>query len=250
MTSLGVLRNHLAAAAVTAVHREMSHVFRSKRLRTVEARARYVVGLFRSDDDHPIIWRQYVEGNIQNHPEVGGYKTVRGTYFQYRAFPSLNFRCRPEEVISSQTRSWKPFVATIPRPASWSLPQAKIRDPETDHQVPSLLSLLPYVLFDTSSYAMLISCQVERAYKGYLTGDFVEPTQQFNAEFSGPATARYMAYIVNDLNDRHWNSIFSALSLFTVRVLKEEAVHSSAPTETHERVLLPLSDPPSPPRDD
>jgi len=51
-------------------------VFRKKRLNTIEARAEYITQLFKSDDDHPIIWREYTEGNIQNHPEVGGYKTV------------------------------------------------------------------------------------------------------------------------------------------------------------------------------
>ena len=58
----------------------MSHVFRSKRLLTVEARASHVVKLFKSDNNHPIIWREYVEGDIQNHPEVGRYKTVCQPY--------------------------------------------------------------------------------------------------------------------------------------------------------------------------
>lgn len=80
VTSLGVLRNHIAADAVTAVQRHLPNVFRKKRLQTLEARARYIAGLFRSDDDHPFIWREYVEGDIQNHPEVGGYKTVSKTY--------------------------------------------------------------------------------------------------------------------------------------------------------------------------
>jgi hypothetical protein len=76
MTALGVLRNHISTAAVTAVQRYIPHVFTTKRLKTIEARAEYVGGLFISPDDHPIIWREYVEGDIQNHPEVGGYKTV------------------------------------------------------------------------------------------------------------------------------------------------------------------------------
>jgi len=59
----------------------MSHVFRSRRLHNIEARAGYVAQLFQSDDDHPIIWREYIEGDIQNHPEIGGYKTVCLTRF-------------------------------------------------------------------------------------------------------------------------------------------------------------------------
>ena len=76
ISALGVLRNNLATAAVTAVQRHLTHVFREKRLNTIEGRARYITQLFRSEKDDPIIWRVYVEGNIQNHPEVGGYKTV------------------------------------------------------------------------------------------------------------------------------------------------------------------------------
>jgi hypothetical protein len=76
VTSLGVLRNHLAAAAITAIQRHLPSTFRQQRLRTVDARAKYIEQLFDSDDDHPIIWREYTKGNIQNHPEDGGYKTV------------------------------------------------------------------------------------------------------------------------------------------------------------------------------
>jgi len=54
----------------------LTGVFRRNRLQTIETRAKYVADLFKSDNDHPIIWREYVEGNIQNHAEVGGYKTV------------------------------------------------------------------------------------------------------------------------------------------------------------------------------
>ena len=74
ITSLGVFCNHLATVAVLAVQEYMSVVF--KRIKTVEARAKYIDKLFESEDDHPIIWREYVEGDIKNHPEVGGYKTV------------------------------------------------------------------------------------------------------------------------------------------------------------------------------
>ena len=57
---------------------------------------------------------------------------------------------------------------------------------------------------------------------------------------------RYMDYITNDLNEKHWNSIFAALSVFSTRAAKEEAVHNSTPEEPHGRVPLPPSDPPSP----
>ena len=62
----------------------------------------------------------------------------------------------------------------------------------------------------------LCSGQVERAYKTYATGDFVEPAQQFNAEFWGAKTARYMDYIANDLSEKHWDSIFGALTSFAI----------------------------------
>lgn len=55
---------------------------------------------------------------------------------------------------------------------------------------------------------------------------------------------------MNDLNERHWNSIFSALSSFVVQVSKEEAVHNGASEEPCGHVPLPPSDPPSPSCDD
>ena len=91
--------------------------------------------------------------------------------------------------------------------------------------------------------------QVERAYGMYATGDFIDAAEQFDADSWGPRTARYLDYIVNDLNERNWNSIFAALSSFTVRVEKEEAVQNGESEEPCERVPLPPSDPPSP-RDD
>lgn len=60
----------------------------------------------------------------------------------------------------------------------------------------------------------------------------------------------FMDYIVNDLTERHWNSIFSALYSFSTRAEKEEAARNAAPEGPHERVPLPPSDPPSPARDD
>jgi hypothetical protein len=58
----------------------------------------------------------------------------------------------------------------------------------------------------------------------YATGDFIASGQQFNTEFWGPTTAQYMDYLVNDLKEKQWNSIFSALDSFSIGVAKEEAV--------------------------
>lgn len=58
-----------------------------------------------------------------------------------------------------------------------------------------------------------------------------------------------MDYIANDLGEKHWNAIFTALSLFTTRVTREEAARNSEPEGPRERVPLPPSDPPSPPHD-
>ena len=92
--------------------------------------------------------------------------------------------------------------------------------------------------------------QVERAYRMYTTGDFIESGQQFNADNWNLRTTRYMDYVVNDLGDRHWDSIFGALSTFSLQTEKEEAAQNSKPKVPRERIPLPLSDPPSPPRND
>ena len=87
ITALCVLRNQIAASAVAAVQRYLPNVFRQKRLQTVEARAEFVAKLFKADDnDHPIIWREYVEGTIPNHSEIGGYKPVRNVSLCIFAF--------------------------------------------------------------------------------------------------------------------------------------------------------------------
>lgn len=57
---------------------------------------------------------------------------------------------------------------------------------------------------------------------------------------------KFMDYLANDLKEKHWNSIFSALVAFSTQVAKEEAIHNNIPEEVEERVPLPLSDPPSP----
>lgn len=96
---------------------------------------------------------------------------------------------------------------------------------------------------------VLILCQVERAYKMYATGDFIASSGQFNTDNWGRTTARFMGYIANDLNEKHWYSIFLALSSFSVQAAKEEAIRNSAPEKPRERVPLPPSDPPSPTHD-
>lgn len=76
MSALGVVRNRIGTAAVFAVQRHLANIFRQKRLHTLDDRAKLVSEQFKSDDDHPFIWRQYVVGDIANHPEIGGYQTV------------------------------------------------------------------------------------------------------------------------------------------------------------------------------
>jgi len=76
MTSLAGLQNILGSTAIEAVKRHMVTTFRKNRLVNIPGRAGYIVQLFKLKKDDPIIWREYVEGDIQNHPEVGGYKTV------------------------------------------------------------------------------------------------------------------------------------------------------------------------------
>ena len=73
---LGVVCNHIGTAAAFAVQRHLTNVFHQKQLQTIDARAKFVAEKFKSDDDHLIIWRQYVVGDIANHPEIRGYKTV------------------------------------------------------------------------------------------------------------------------------------------------------------------------------
>lgn len=62
--------------AVFSVQRYLANMFRQKRLQTLDARAKFVSEQFKSDDDHPFIWRQYVVGDIPNRPGTGGYQTV------------------------------------------------------------------------------------------------------------------------------------------------------------------------------
>lgn len=79
----------------------------------------------------------------------------------------------------------------------------------------------------------------------YATGDHVPSTQRFDAGDWGSITAEFIDYIVHDLQDKHWNSIFIALHSYGAQAAKEEAAHNGA-LEEEERVPLALSDPPSP----
>lgn len=106
ITSVAGLRNALATTAIEAVQRHLVNVFRKERLSNFQGRANYIAQLFKSDKDNPIIWREYVEGNIQNHPEVGGYKTVCFLTC-IPSPPLLSTRYRQGVALSSQTLSWK-----------------------------------------------------------------------------------------------------------------------------------------------
>jgi hypothetical protein len=82
------------------------------------------------------------------------------------------------------------------------------------------------------------------------TGDYIEATQCFNAEFWGQRTALFMDYITKDLTERHWDGIFRGLATVSKRVAEDVAIATGAPQALQERVPLPLSDPPSPPAED
>ena len=84
----------------------------------------------------------------------------------------------------------------------------------------------------------------------YSTGDYIEATQSFNAEFWGPRTAHFMEFITNDLAERQWDGIFRGLNTVLVKTAVEEAVENGALQIQRERVPLPPSDPPSPPAQD
>ena len=92
--------------------------------------------------------------------------------------------------------------------------------------------------------------QVERAYRMHSTGDYIEATECFNAEFWGPRTALFMEYIAKDLAQRHWDGIFRGLVAMSVKVAREVAAEKGALQTPRERVPLPHSDPPSPPAKD
>ena len=103
ITSLGVARNRIGTTAALAVQCHLTSIFRQRQLSTLDARAQFVSKKFKSDDDHPFIWNQYVVGDIPNHPETGGYKTVR-TGCQ-RPHSSSDHLCRPAVVSSRLSQS-------------------------------------------------------------------------------------------------------------------------------------------------
>ena len=84
----------------------------------------------------------------------------------------------------------------------------------------------------------------------HASGDFIASGQQFNAEFWGLTTAWFMHYLVNDLGEKHWDSLFSALNTSSTRAIRDKAIRNSITVDVDERVPLPLSDPPSPARND
>ena len=82
------------------------------------------------------------------------------------------------------------------------------------------------------------------------TGDYIEATQSFNAEFWGARTEKFMHYISDDLTEKKWDGIFRGLAAVSVKATVEAAVEKGVPQAPRERVPLPPSDPPSPPADD
>ena len=84
----------------------------------------------------------------------------------------------------------------------------------------------------------------------YSSGECIEASQSFNAEFWGPRTALFLVYIKNDLIERQWDGIFRGLAAISVKVATEAAVEKGIPLAPRERVPLPPSDPPSSPAQD
>lgn len=79
------------------------------------------------------------------------------------------------------------------------------------------------------------------------SGDYIEATQSFNAEFCGCRTALFMEYVTKDLTERHWDGIFRGLAAMSKKVVAEVAAEKGSRQVSQERVPLPPSDPPSPP---
>ena len=135
VTSLGVVRNRIGAMAVQAVHQYLTTVFRQKRLKTLSARAKHVSEQFKSNDDHPFIWRQYVVGDIANHPETGGYQTVCAGLPCWRPSCFL-IVYRPAVVSSSANQFWRHCLFITLHPGLWSLRQLKTQEKEIALLVP------------------------------------------------------------------------------------------------------------------
>lgn len=133
ITALGLLRNRIATDAITAVQHHLLGVFRAKKLKTIEARAVYIAGLFKSANDHPIIWREYVEGDIPDLTDsLDQYKTVREIVILWSS-ALLRISHRHAAVASSPIQSWKPSWATIRSPASKRIPLSRTQELETGH---------------------------------------------------------------------------------------------------------------------
>ena len=84
----------------------------------------------------------------------------------------------------------------------------------------------------------------------YLSGNYIEPTQSFNAEFWSDRTRLFMDYISKDLSESHWDSIFRGLAAVSVKATVEAAAEKGIPQAPLEHVPLPASDLPSPPAQD
>ena len=145
VTSLGVVRNRIRAMAVQAVHQYLTTVFRQKWLKTLSARAKHILEQFKSDDDHPFIWCEYVVGDIANHPETGGYQTVCAS------LPCWCPSCflivyRPAVVSSSANQFWKHCSFITLCLGLWTLRQLKTQEKEIAPLVPLPWQLLLYVI--------------------------------------------------------------------------------------------------------
>lgn len=84
----------------------------------------------------------------------------------------------------------------------------------------------------------------------HATGDYIEATQAFGADFWGPRTALFVKHLAEDFSERHWDGIFRGLAAMSVKVIAEAAVEKGIPRTPAKHVPLPPSDPPSPPAQD
>lgn len=128
---------------------------------------------------------------------------------------------------------------------------APLEDPGEENRPIGALAMVTaavsFFLFIASTFSHLRMNQVERAFKMHLTGDYIDSTQSFNAEFWSGRTTLFMDYIANDLTERNWDGIFRGLAAVSNKVPDEVAIQVGALTAEKTRVPLPASDPPSPP---
>ena len=135
VTSLGVVHNHIGTAAVFVVQSYLANMFQQKRLQTLDARAEFISKKFKSNDDHPFIWCQYMVGDIANHPETGGYQTVCAGLPCWRPSCFL-IVYRPAVVSSSANQFWRHCLFITLHPGLWSLRQLKTQEKEIAPLVP------------------------------------------------------------------------------------------------------------------